>query len=170
MTNDNQRPKFSNMKIQILQIKLKIARHLYYDINWHIWEHWNNLSKILSESLVFAQLSAKSQKHSRELSNNYTFRISYVQCGQKGRFIPFWGIFGLKGGSNFWRWGFVGLILKWGFGEFPKKQEKCLVLTKKVVNFVKFTLKFSFWKIFPKRNRFFKNWNFYTEIFFSTKL
>ena len=69
------------------------------------------------------------------------------QCGQKGGFILFCGIFGLKGGSDFWRWGFVGFILKRGSLEnFPT--------TGKMSSFD------------PKRNRFFKNENLFLEIFF----
>ena len=62
----------------------------------------------------------------------------------EGGIYPILRDFWCKRGSDFWRWGFVGLILKRGdFGEFPKKQEKCLVLTNKVGNFVKKALKFS---------------------------
>ena len=48
--------------------------------------------------------------------------IKRVSVWPKGGFIPFCGIFGLKGGSDFLRWGCVGLILKGGdFEEFHKK-------------------------------------------------
>ena len=55
----------------------------------------------------------------------------------EGGIYPVLRDFWPKRGSIFLRWGFVGLILRGDFREFPKKQEKCLVLTKKWVIFYK---------------------------------
>ena len=48
----------------------------------------------------------------------------FLQCGQKGGIFPFCGIFGPKGGTDFWGWGSVGIIQKGGdFEEFHKNRK-----------------------------------------------